>query len=108
MANREKSKPGIMLYFDDLRPAITRLSNEQAGLLLRAMLAYGEYGEVPDELDAVTGIVFEMLRPHLDRDAERYEEAREQRRYAVYCREQQRAGLSPVDISEWRCSCSCG
>ena len=92
---------GVMLYFDSLRPAISRMSDEQAGTLLRAILDYAQYGETTD-LDAMEGMAFDMLRPVLDRDAERYEETREQRQYAAYSRELKRRDEQPLPIAEWR------
>ena len=40
-------RPGVMLYFD-IAPAIKRLSAEESGLLLRAILDYAEQGVAPD------------------------------------------------------------
>lgn len=98
---RSQDRPGIMLYFDSIRPALNRLSNEQCGALLRAVLDYAEYGEAA-ELDAMAGMAFDMLRPKIDRDAKRYEETRESRQYAVYCREVKKRGEQPVGPAEWR------
>ncbi len=94
-------RPGVMLYFDSIRPAVSRMSDEQAGVLLRAILDYAQYGELA-ELDAMEGMAFDMLRPAIDRDAERYEEAREQRQYAAYSRELKRRDEQPLPIAEWR------
>ena len=94
-------RPGVMLYFDSLRPALKRLDDTQCGCLLRAVMDYAEYGVLP-ELDAMTGIVFDLLLPKIDRDAERYEESREQRQYAAYSREAKRKGEQPIGMSEWK------
>jgi hypothetical protein len=40
--------------------------------------------------------------PKIDRDAERYEESREQRQYAGYVREKKRSGEPVMSIAEWR------
>ena len=96
-----KQKPGVMLYFDSIRPALNRLDNEQCGALFRAILDYGEYGAVSD-LEPLTGMVFDLLRPKIDRDAEKYEESREQRQHAVYAREAKRRGEQPLSFPEWR------
>lgn len=102
MADKAK-RPGVMLYFDDIKPAINRMDDEQCGRLLRAIVSYAETGEKP-EIDGVEGLVFDMLTPKIDRDGERYEENREQRQYAVYVRERKRAGEAYLPISEWRLS----
>jgi len=96
-----KQKPGVMLYFDSIRPALNRLDNEQCGALFRAILDYGEFGAVSD-LEPMTGMVFDLLRPKIDKDTERYEESREQRQHAVYAREAKRRGEQPLSFPEWR------
>ena len=96
-----RARPGVMVYFDAVRPALSRLDNEQCGSLFRAILDYAEYGAVSD-LEPMTGMVFDLLRPKIDRDAEKYEESREQRQHAVYVREARRRGEEPLTLSEWR------
>ena len=98
---KQKERPGVMLYFDALRPAISRLDEAQCGALLRSVLDYAQYGVVP-ELDPMTGLAFDMLVPKIDRDAERYEESREQRLYATYSREKKKKGEQPLSYEEWR------
>lgn len=101
MAIKQKERPGVMLYFDDVRPVISRLDEIQCGVLLRSVMDYAQYGVVP-ELDPMTGLAFDMLVPKIDRDAERYEESREQRQYAGYVREKKRSGEQALSIAEWR------
>ena len=101
MTARQKERPGVMLYFDAVRPAISRLDETQCGVLLRSVMDYAQYGVVP-ELDPMTGLAFDMLVPKIDRDAERYEESREQRQYAAYTREKKRSGEQALSIAEWR------
>lgn len=96
-----KGRPGVMIYFDAVRPALSRLDNDQLGSLFRAILDYGEFGAVSD-LEPMAGMVFDLLRPKIDRDAEKYEESREQRQHAVYVREARRRGEEPLTLSEWR------
>ena len=100
---KQKERPGVMLYFDALRPAISRLDEAQCGALLRSVLDYAQYGVVP-ELDPMTGLAFDMLAPKIDRDAERYEESREQRLYAVYVREKKKIGEQALSLADWRLS----
>lgn len=101
MLSDNKQRPGVMVYFDSLRPALNRLSDEQCGVLFRAILDYAQYGTTT-ELDPMTGMVFDLLVPKIDRDGVKYEESREQRKYAVYTREAKRRGETPVTIAEWR------
>ena len=101
MTTNQKERPGVMLYFDAVRPVINRLDTAQCGVLLRAVVDYAQYGVVP-ELEPMTGMAFDMLVPKIDRDAERYEEGREQRQYAAYVREKKRSGEQAMSIAEWR------
>lgn len=99
--SENKTRPGVVLYFDSLCPALARLSNEQNGMLLRGIVDYAQTGAIP-ELDNMTGLVFEMLRPSIDRDGERYAESVAQRRFAVYCREAKKRGEEPMSFEEWQ------
>ena len=101
MTTNQKERPGVMLYFDAVRPAISRLDETQCGALLRSLMDYAQYGVIP-ELDPMTGLAFDMLVPKIDRDAERYEETREQRQYAAYAREKKKTGESCLSFADWR------
>ena len=46
--SRAKEKPGVMVYFDDIRPAMRMLDDERFGKLLRAVIDYSQMGVVPD------------------------------------------------------------
>ena len=100
-AKSRRGRPGVMLYFDAIRPAIKRLDREQCGALLQSVLDYAQYGVVP-ELDPMTGLAFDMLVAKIDRDAERYEETREHRQYAAYVREKKKSGAPFLSEEEWR------
>lgn len=97
MANR----PGVMLYFDNLRPALNRMDDAQCGALFRAIINYAEHGEISD-LEQIPGMAFDMLRPLIDRDGARYIESVDQRRYAVYCREMKKKDMEPISFNEWK------
>ena len=90
-----------MLYFDAIRPALKYLTDAQCGALFRAILDYAEYGSLP-ELDAWSAYAFDMLRPKIDHDAERYEDIRLKRTYAVFCRESERRGEAAITFEEWK------
>ena len=98
---KAKERPGVVLYFDTIRPVIKRLSDAQCGTLLRSVIEYAQYGVMP-ELDAMTGMAFDLLVPKIDRDAERYEESREQRQYAAYTREKKKNGEDCLSYADWR------
>ena len=92
-------RPGVMIYFD-IRPAIKRLDLEERGELFTAIMDFAELGVIPD-LDGMAALCFDLIKPKIERDGERYEEVRTQRQYAVYCREVKRNGGEPVSYDEW-------
>lgn len=95
------TRPGLMLFFDDVRPALARLNDAECGLLLRAIMNYAQYGEVID-LPQLVAMAFDFIRPQIDRDAMRYAERCEQSRHAVYIREAKKRGEQPLSFQEWR------
>ena len=95
----EKKKPGVVIYFD-IRNALSRLTMEQRGILLTAVLDYAEYGEITD-LDIPTGVCFDMLRPKIDYDDIKYGLTIAQRQYAAYVRETKKRFEEPIPYEEW-------
>ena len=93
-------KPGVMIYFDSIRPALSRLDDSQLGALFRAIIEYAQTGAVAD-LDNMAGFAFDSLRPKIDRDDERYQEQCQKSSYAVYCRETKKAGSQPLSFDQW-------
>lgn len=91
----EKERPGVMVYFD-LRPCLKRLSLEDKGFLLEAILDYAQYG-APPELDGMAGVAWDFIRPRIDRDAERYEEIVENKRKAARKRWDKQEEVSQPD-----------
>lgn len=84
MAQTEKKRPGVMLYFDII-PAIKLLSDEEKGILFDAILSYGETGIEP-ELDGKLAMAWVFIQQSSDRDAVRYAEKVLKTKYASYCR----------------------
>ena len=77
-----KKKPGVMLYFDRLT-FLDRLNLTQRGELITAIIGYARDGTVPEIIDPLLGVAWDVLRPVLDLDAERYEAVCEKRRQAA-------------------------
>lgn len=76
-------KPGVMLYFD-IRPCLKRLTVEQKGQLFEAILEYGEFGVAPDfDADIGLAVAWDLIRPMIDRDNERYEKISKRRSEAA-------------------------
>lgn len=80
------SRPGIMIYFD-IEPAVSMLSDAEAGQLLKAALEYGHHGVVPlfEGEAGLLSMAWSFIRPKLDRDNAQYEKTISDRRYAAYC-----------------------
>ena len=75
----QKQMPGVMLYFDRLS-FLDRLDDVQTGRLFRAVIHYARDGEVPEIDDVLVGVAWDVLRPMVDYDAQRYAEVSEKRR----------------------------
>ena len=80
-------RPGVIIYFSDIRPAINRLSDSDLGELFKAIINYAEYGEISDLGSSMTGFIFETLQPKIDRDRERYDKKYLHALYMTYCRQ---------------------
>lgn len=96
-----KQKPGVMVYFDDIRPSLSMLDDARLGKLFRSIVEYAEDGVIP-ELDDMGKLAFEMLRPKIDRDGLKYEEKRLHSLFMVYCRQMKEIGQEPLTETEWR------
>ena len=77
-----KPMPGVMLYFDRLS-FLDRLDDAQTGRLFRALIRYARDGEEPIIEDVMFGVVWDILQPMLDYDAQRYAEVSEKRRLSA-------------------------
>ena len=97
----EKERPGIMIYFGIL-PAVERLSKENAGILLQAMLRYGKYGTIPDFGNSEgLNITWSFVKQAIDRDNERYAGRILRHTHGAYKREMQRRNEEPLPFEEW-------
>ena len=77
-----KQQPGVMLYFD-VRESIAQLSYEEKGMLLDAILDYGQHGREPEFAGGGLCFIWPFVRRDIHRDSERYEEIRSKRRAAA-------------------------
>lgn len=94
-----KERPGVMLYFEN-RECIEALSDDEAGKLMKATLQYAQTGENP-QFEGVLNLVWLLLRPVIDRDAQRYRTQCLTKTYAVYCREQDKKGEDRLSFDDW-------
>lgn len=73
-------KSSFVLY-DDWAVQLNKLTMEQRGVLITNVFSY-KLGESMLPMDAVTDMLFSMIRAQLDRDAKRWEEKKERRKAA--------------------------
>ena len=95
------NRPGFMLYFDRLVPALAHLDDAQAGILLRAIVEYAQAGTIPT-LDGLTSFAFDMLRPGIDQDGEAYERKWIHGNYMTYARKCKGEGQTPISEEAYR------
>ena len=95
-------KPGVMIYFK-IRGLIKRMTQEQKGNLLDAILDYGEFGKKADFLsDALLDSVFDgSICPDMEQDDERFTQKSIGRKYANYVKWSQKYEAYYVEREEW-------
>ena len=69
----KKEIKSIILYLDSAA-AIDYLTDEQAGILFKAVLRYGRDGQMLESSDTALTALFTMLCTQIDRDHKKYEE----------------------------------
>lgn len=77
-----KQQPGVMLYFD-VRESIAQLSYAEKGMLLDAILDYGQHRQEPTFDGVALPLIWPFVRKDIHRDSERYEAMRAQRKAAA-------------------------
>lgn len=88
-----KKPKGFFTYFH-LSSVINKLSDAQAGRLYKALLCYGDTGEVTDFTDDIgCDMAFTLMRSEIDLNFERYNEICERNR------ENAKKGGAPVSNS---------
>ena len=79
-----KKRPGIMIYFT-MRHVLSRLSNEDKGILFDSILQYADTDTVPDLPDSLY-VVWPLIQMNLLQDDLRYRHVVIKRKYAAYVR----------------------
>jgi hypothetical protein len=97
------ARPGIVFYFEFL-PAFEKMDPAEVGGLFLGAMRYAQTGEVP-EFEGVAAIVWELVRPGIDRDAANYEEKVALSRWKNYVKSCKKDGLEPLDFEKWKNSC---
>ena len=77
-----KKPKGFFTYFH-MSDMIALLSDEQAGRLYKALMRYGDAGELPEFSDDLPlNMAFSLMKKEIDVNVERYNEVCERRREA--------------------------
>lgn len=71
-------KKSFVMYHDN-RKQFEMLTDEQAGKIIKALMAYSENGTIPDFEDQTLQIMFSFMQAQIQRDAEKYEETCQKR-----------------------------
>ena len=97
-----KTQPGVMLYFD-VRDAIAQLSYAEKGMLLDAILDYGQHRQEPVFEGVALPLIWPFVRKDIHRDSERYEEIRAKRQAAAAKRWQTNEDTVQEDANASKC-----
>ena len=94
------ARPGIMVYFDMMGP-LSKLPDADKGRLFWAMLEYGKFGTVPQFEGLALELVWEFVKPKIDKDSEEYNRTVQKRQYATFCRDRKKKGEPDISFEEW-------
>ena len=73
----DNEKKSFILYTDNSK-IISKLSDEQAGILFKLIFKYAD-GEQVDVKDPIIDIVFTTIQMKMDRDMEKWDKIKEKR-----------------------------
>lgn len=93
-----KKKPGFLLYLDQ-KETIDELTDEEAGILLKAIFEYEQTKKTP-QLNKVLKFIFLQLKKSLDRDEKKYNEICDQNRKNIEKR-WNKEKLNKADTNEY-------
>lgn len=81
-----KEKPGVMIYWETF-DAFEAMPDGQSKILITAIRQYAQYGVIPEfKGEQLLSIIWQIIKPRIDADNERYEKIREQRVNAINTR----------------------
>ena len=99
---QERTRPGVMVYFEDFVAADQTMTDEQMGRFIRAIVHYAKDGEWQTfDDDPILRFAFIGAKPKIDRDGETYEKKKLHGQYMTYVREAKENGEKYLKESEW-------
>ena len=78
-------KESFLLSLED-KPLLDELTNEEAGILIKAIYEYEFTGECPQISDRVVRMVFNQLKDKLDKNREKYVDKCKKRAEEIECK----------------------
>ena len=69
------------VFYTEYREAVRCMTDEQAGMLLKALISYTD-SDVVELTDPTVNMFFLAIKPRMDRDREKWEETVEKRKEA--------------------------
>lgn len=98
----ENTRPGVMIYFNDIKPFTQFFRDEQLGELVRAILNYAQFGEwLSEDSDPAVRLALGVFKDKIDRDAEAYERKKLHGQYMTYARQAKEANRECLSEQEW-------
>ena len=100
---KDKARPGIVLYFSDFAAVADALDDASIGRLLRALMLYGQFGEVTEFDEPALRMAFGLYRPRIDADNAQYIGKVRHAAFMSYKATVKRSGLGEavMDEDEW-------
>ena len=93
------NKPGVMVYFD-LVHTLEMLSDQEAGILFRAIMYYGMDG-TRTKLPPNLMLLWPLIEMRINSDDARYNLKSQKKKYAVYVRWAKEHGQEPLSFNSW-------
>ena len=93
------NKPGVLIYFD-IMGVVDKLSDQDAGILFRAILRYARDREVIELPDRLV-VLWPLVQCRLDYDDERYLNTAFKRKYGAYVRWCRQKGQPCKSYADW-------
>ena len=72
--SRKKQYPGYLLFFDQMQGLVETCSDEELGLIHRAIFYYARDRIIPENLPSEFRMIWPAIQRKLDEDKEAYEE----------------------------------
>ena len=69
---RDTTKKSFQLFYDAVESMLENFSDEEVGMLFRAIASYEMYGEIPAFEDRAMQMTFNQFRSALDRNMESF------------------------------------